>query len=121
MSVFFCVAIVALLLMAGLVTDGGAKMAADRVAQSAASDAARAGTDVGAASRIAGNPRPEEAQAAASRVLADRGVAGDVIVRPDGAVHVRTSVKRPTVFLGIVGIDNVRGAGEATSVVIARR
>jgi Flp pilus assembly protein TadG len=117
-SLMFAVMGIALLLAIGLVVDGGAKIRAVQSASSAAAEAARAGAqqvDVAAVQTAAGIVlQPQRAQRAAEATLAASGATG--WVRADRTeVQVRATVSSRTVFLGLVGIDEVQGSGEATA------
>lgn len=117
-SAFVAVAVLALLLMAGLVVDGGSKVRAIQRADRLAGEAGRAaGQQVDIAEAIAGRrPRvaPDAAVEAARRYLAHAGVEGVVTVSEDRrevSIDVTTSV--PTVFLGLVGVQALEGRGHA--------
>ena len=115
LSAYVAVVVFALLAVAGLVVDGGAKISALRSAESAAAQAARAGADAGATSRASGSALDLAAvEAAASGVLADRGVDGGVRVEA-GRVTVTTHTSTPTVFLGLLGIGELTATGEASA------
>lgn len=112
LSAFVSVVVVALLLMAGLVVDGGAKAAAARSANYAAAEAARAAVDAGTTARLSGRPSAEIVRLAGERALADRGVAGSVHVAA-GRVSVTTEVSTRTVFLTLIGIGELTASGRA--------
>lgn len=113
LSVLVLVVVTALLLVAGLVIDGGAQSTAARRAEQAASEAARAAIDAGAAARAAGRAAHVGAMVAAGRsVLTDRGVEGSVTVTA-GRVRVETATRTETVFLGLIGIDALAATGSA--------
>lgn len=115
LSAHVVVVIFALLAVAGLVIDGGAKISALRTAESAAAQAARAGADAGATSRAAGTPLDLAAvQAAASGALAARDVQGDVRIEA-GRVTVTTHTSAPTVFLSLIGVGQLTATGEASA------
>lgn len=116
LSVFVAVAVVALLLVCGLVVDGGAQARAVRQAETAAALAARAAADATATARLAGaEPDHAEAVRAAHRVLAGyQGLTGEVRLVP-GGVEVRTRTSVETVFLSLIGIDSLAAAGSATA------
>lgn len=114
-SVLVCLLIPTLLLCAGLAVDGAAKAGADRRAEAVAAQAARAGSDAAAPALLEGRDGAGIASAAALRTVAGHpGVAGEVFVRPDGSLQVSTSTTVATVFLGLVGIDQLPGRGQAT-------
>lgn len=118
-SVLVAVSLMALLLIAGLVIDGGAHAAATRRAEMAASGAARAAVDAGATARAAGVREPVADSLTAGRsVLRAAGVEGEVLVR-GGSVRVTTTTTVPTVFLGIIGMSRLTAHGEATAVLVS--
>lgn len=113
LSVFVAVSVLGLLLMCGLVVDGGAQAAAAGRAQSAAALAARAAVDTTATARLAGTePEPREAIAAARQVMAAHGVEGEVSLRA-GQVEVRTTTRVETIFLSLIGITTLGASGSA--------
>jgi hypothetical protein len=115
LSVFVAVSVLALLLVCGLVVDGGAQAQAARRAQTAAGLAARAAIDTTATARLAGSePEPGQAVAAARRVLAAHQVEGEISLRA-GRVEVRTSTRVETIFLSLIGIDTLGATGSATA------
>lgn len=122
MSVFIAVSVLALLLVAGLVVDGGAQAVAARRAELVAAAAARAAADQTAAARLAGQ-RPEAAAAiaAAQRVLADSGGVTGEVRFVEGRVRVSTTAAVDTVFLGLIGIQRLTGRGSAEADLIANR
>ncbi len=116
LSVLVAVVSVALLLVAGLVVDGGAQAALARRADSAAALAARAAVDATATRRVAGVAiSADEAIAAARDVL--RGypeLASDIrLVNDQVAVETRGSVA--TVFVSLIGINSLSASGSATA------
>ena len=117
LSVFVVVSVVALLLIAGLVVDGGRKTAADRRAELTAAAAARAAVDATAPQRQAGH-RPDAgvALAAAQEVLAgEPDIQGSVSLAADGTVRVTTSTSVDTVLLSLIGITRLPGNGNAAA------
>ena len=112
-SSMVAVVVVALLGVAGRVVDGGARATADRRAEQAASAAARAASDAGSTAAAGGRSgSPEAMAAAARRSLAASGVVGTVTVLP-GVVRVETTVRTPTVFLGLVGVTELTASATA--------
>lgn len=107
----------AILLVAGLVVDGGQRVRAARFAEAAAADAARAGADAYATGSLAGAPEPARAIEAARRHLADAHAAGTVTVGT-GSVVVRASSTQPTVFLSVIGITEVSAHAEASAALV---
>ncbi len=120
LSTFLAVVVFALLVVAGLVVDGGAQLAATRQAELTAAAAARAATDETATRRLAGRAADAGAAVAAARqVLADHpGVTGAVTLAGDGTVRVATRATVETVFLSLIGIDSLSGKGSAESQLI---
>lgn len=122
MSAFFAVAVLALLLVAGLVVDGGAQATASRRAELVASAAARAAADETASARLAGaDPDLGVAAAAANRVIAEsQDVTGEVAFAA-GRVQVSTSAGADTVFLSLIGIRRLEAKGSAEAELVASR
>ena len=119
LSAMFSVIVVALLLMAGLVVDGGAQAEASRRAESAASAAARAAADETATARLAGRPIDNGAAiAAAQRVLGEAEVSGTVSLA-GGRVRVSTRAEADTVFLSLIGISKLAATGSAEAELVA--
>lgn len=120
-SVLVVVALLALLLMTGLVVDGGAQLAAQRQAQAVAAQAARAGSDASAAARLAGRDGSQAAGRAARQVLdAHPELRGQVLLGADGELRVATTIGVPTTFLSLIGIDRLDASGEAGARLIRR-
>lgn len=113
MSVFVIVVFASLILVAGLVVDGGQKVTATRRAESVAAAAARAGADAGATGSIAGGKTRASAVTVATTYLrGSSGVTGSVSVR-GGRVIVTTEVRQPTIFLSVLGLTHVTGRAES--------
>jgi hypothetical protein len=117
-TLFSAIAGVGLLVLAGLVVDGGGKVRAAQRSDRIAAEAGRAAgqqIDVGAA--IEGSPArldPAAALAAAREYLRREGVEGDAAISGDGRrVVVRVWTAQPTVFLSLVGVSEVRTEGTA--------
>lgn len=115
MSSFIAVVVFALLVVTGLVVDGGAQAAASRNAELVASAAARAASDETATRRLAGRPIDRgTAIAAARRVIdANPGVSGSVSLSGNGTVLVSTRSAVDTVFLSLIGIGSLPASGRA--------
>ncbi len=117
-SVLFAVSTIALLLITGLVVDGGAHAAGTRRAELAASTAARAAADAGATASISrSSAHGSDAVTAGRRVITASGLDGEVEVR-SGSVRVTTSGQIPTFFLGIIGVNQLTVRGDATAVLV---
>ena len=122
-TLFVCIAVIGLLLVAGLVVDGGAKVRALQRADRLAAEAGRAGgqaIDVPAA--IAGDPPLVDAQAAvraSQAYLQANGVTGTVVVTDAGkVVRVEVTTTTPTAFLGLIGINAMTVHGQATVMLV---
>lgn len=119
-SLMVAVLFVALVALAGLVVDGGAKLAGDENAAAAAQEAARAA----AASVDAGSAygsgtftvNQAQADAAARAYLAAAGYSNYTVL-PDGpdAIEVSVSLTEPTRFLSLISIDTFTCTGTATA------
>jgi len=122
MSAFVAVVVLALLVVAGLVVDGGAQAVAARRAELVASAAARAAADETAAARLAGRePDAGAAIATAQRVLAGSGdVTGEVRLVA-GRVRVSTTTTVEPVFLSLIGIQRLVGRGAAEADLVSNR
>ena len=113
--------VVALLVLSGLVLDGGTALAARGRAADTAAQAARAGADaldqssLRSASPAGFTANPAQARAAASRVLDAAGLTGDVQVS-GASVTVTARATERTAVLSIIGIDEVGGEASATAV-----
>lgn len=122
-TLFFAIAVVGLLLLAGLVVDGGAKVRAAQRADRVAAEAARAAgqaIDLGAV-LDSGALRVDRRAAvvAASQYLSEAGVSGDVSMLPGGAgLRVLTRAHAPTVFLGLIGVPEFSVTGQAEVVLV---
>ena len=112
---------VGLLVLCGLVVDGGYVLAGRRRAIDEANSAARAGAEALAPGdyRADGDITLDSARAeeAAQDFLAATGHSGTVVVNGD-QVTVQTSFSQPTALLGIIGIGSVTvsGRGQARAV-----
>ena len=120
-TVFVVVFTTTLLLVAGLVIDGGYTLAARRQAINEAEAAARAGAQAVRTDVLrADGPvtiNPTEAQRKALAYLAGSGHDGTVEVFGD-TVRVKVSFSKPLAILGLAGLGHVtvRGTGEAEGV-----
>ena len=120
-TVFVAGITVALLMVAGLVVDGGYVLAARREASNVAESAARAGAqalDTNAARNNANATLdPAAATRAAQAFLVSAGRVGTVTVS-GGAVRVEVTIEQRTYLLSIAGTRSitVKGVGEARPV-----
>jgi hypothetical protein len=117
-TLFVLVLMGALFLVAGLVIDGGQKVTAATLAESAASGAARAAGNAAATQQLGGRDPASAAVLAAKAYLAGQpSVRGSVSVS-DGVVTVSTSSSADTIFLSVLGLDTVTGTGSARSDIV---
>ena len=123
-SLMLVIMAVALLALAGLVVDGGAKLDEAENANAVAQEAARAGAgmvDQGKAySTGAFAVDPGQAVAAAQAYLAsvaDAGYRGSVNVGPE-SISVTVTVTQPTKILSIIGIDSMTVTRTATAALV---
>lgn len=118
-TAFLAVAVLALLLMAGLVVDGGGKVRAAQRADRIAAEAGRvAGQQIDLPQAVAGQrPRvsPAAAVEAARTYLRQAEVTGEVAVSPDRReITIEVTTVTSTVFLGLVGLNELTARGSAT-------
>jgi Flp pilus assembly protein TadG len=118
LSLFFIIVVISMLAAVGLVVDGARQVSAQRHAEAAAEDAARAGGQAISSSALTGQSELSvdgaRAAAAARGSLAVAGVDGDVSVNGT-TLTVTTTTHQTTVFLSIIGIDGFTVHGRATA------
>jgi len=116
MTAMVAVLLPALLVVIGLVVDGGAQAAAVARAERVAAAAARAASDATAQTRLGGGPViTGPAITAAQRLIAaEEGVSGSVEVSGDRVI-VHTTCSAPTTMLSLIGITQLRGTGTAAA------
>jgi hypothetical protein len=116
-SAFFLVVSLGLLLVVGLVVDGGLQLRALQQADAVAAEAARqAGQQIDAPTSVRGAvPRADVAAATAAGQahLASTGHRGSVTVIGGTRVRVTATTTRPTLVLGLAGRPAVTVTGEA--------
>lgn len=118
-SLFAVVATVALIVIIGLVVDGGGKIQAQQRAQEAAREAARAGGQaIQAAAAVRGQGATVDngaARSAAESYLTLANVAGTVSIQGGTTIVVDSTESYTPIFLSIIGIgpQSVRGHSEA--------
>ena len=121
-TVFVAVTVLGILILCGLVVDGGAKLRAVQHADRVATEAARAAGQAADPAALAGGEARVDRRAAvdaATAFLSAAGATGSATVSADGtAVEVSVTTTAPTVFLGLMGIPafTVTGHGRATLV-----
>ena len=119
-TAFVVVIVMALIVLAGLVLDGGIALSAKVQAIDDAQAAARAGAEaIDVTSFRSGGEvtlDPATAAADAEAALALAGASGTVAVQGD-TVTVTATITRPTQILGVIGIDELHesGTGSATA------
>jgi Flp pilus assembly protein TadG len=112
-----------MLMMAGLVIDGGAAIATRQKAASLAEQAARAGADALSPASLRGAEPgqlvadPVAAAAAARRILAVGGATGTVAVN-GGTVTVTAHVPRRAMVLSAVGVSDISQSATASATVL---
>ena len=121
-TVFAAITMLGILILCGLVVDGGAKLRAAQQADRVATEAARAaGQAIDPAALAGGETRVDRQGAvdAATAFLAASQTNGTATVTPDGTgVDVVVTATTPTVFLSLIGVSTltVTGHGRATLV-----
>jgi hypothetical protein len=117
-SLFVLVIMGALIMTAGLVIDGGQKVAATSRAESAAAGASRAAGNAAATQQLGGADPASSAVLAAKGYLAGQpGVEGTVSIS-NGIIVVTTTANEPTILLSIIGIASVSGEGSARANIV---
>jgi len=120
MSVFACGVIVALLILAGLVVDGTAQMAARERAHGAAAQVARFATDTSVPYQVDGSDGRNVALVAAQTAAANYlDLTFDITMDAVGTLHIVATARVNTVFLGLIGISSLPARGEASAIIIA--
>ena len=122
-TVFMAITVVGLLVLIGLVVDGGVKVRTAQRADAIATEAARAAGQAVALPGVVGHQTVavdrQGAVNAATAYLAAADHTGTVTIGPGGAtVEVTVTATSPTAFLSLIGITNftVTGHSEATLV-----
>jgi hypothetical protein len=117
-TLFAVVFALALLTMAGLVIDGGAKLTGQRRANNVAEQAARAGAQAADEAALRSGRTTLDAALARRTALAyidAAGYSGGAVTVSGNGVDVRVSLTTPTTILGILGVHSltVMGTGHA--------
>lgn len=120
LSLMIVILFVALLLLAGIVVDGGAKLTADENATALAQEAARAGATTVDASAAYSTGSLVVGEAAAITAAGQYLVAAgyrDFTVTGDGdkAITVRVTITERTRFLSLIGVRTFSTTGTATA------
>lgn len=114
-SVPVAIMLIALLTIAGLAVDGARKAQGIATADALAEEAARTGAQAVepvAAQRGVAQLEPAAARAAAEQYLDATGTTGTVTVTAD-RIAIEVTIRRPTVLLGLVGVDSITTTGSA--------
>jgi hypothetical protein len=120
LSLMLVILFVALVALAGIVADGGAKLTADDNAVALAQEAARAGATTvdESAAYSAGSfvVSQQQALTAARSYLIGAGY-DRYSVAPEGsrAIRVSVTISEPTRFLALIGVDSFTCTGTATA------
>jgi Flp pilus assembly protein TadG len=113
---------IALLALAGIVIDGGAKLDEAQNATAIAQEAARAGAGMvnQAQAYAAGTFTVDQGQAlaAAQQYLAAAGYQGTVVPVGADSIRVTVTVTEPTKVLSIIGIDSMTATESATAALV---
>lgn len=120
LSLMIVVLFAALLALAGIVVDGGAKLAADENAAALAQEAARAGATTVDVSRAyaSGSFEVDQGRAIdiARRYLVGAGCDRFTLsAAGPWAIRVSVTITQPTKFLSLIGIDSFTSTGTATA------
>ena len=122
-TLFLSLTVVGLLVLIGLVVDGGAKVRAIQHADALAADAARTGGQViDKPTAIAGDAPTLDLRAAtraATAYLSAHGATGTATVTDGGrTLQVTVTSTAPTVFLDLIGINQITVQGHATATLV---
>ena len=117
MSVFACGAIMALLILAGLLVDGAAQMSAHQRAVDATAQVARFATDAAAPYLVDGQDGTGPALAAAQTAAAKFPDFAFVISMTDtGVLHVEATATVDTTFLQLIGVSSLHATGTSEAI-----
>lgn len=122
-TLFMSLTVVGLLVLIGLVVDGGTKVRAIQHADALAADAARTGGQaIAVHEAIAGNAPTLDTRAAtraATAYLTAHGVTGTAAITDGGrTLTVSVTSSAPTTFLGLIGITRITVQGHATATLV---
>lgn len=117
-SLFVVTMAVSLLLVVGLVVDGGGKIRALQRANTAADEAARAGGQAIIEPRaVKGNGAQLDlvaAKIAAQQYLSAAGIEGQASLVDGTRLKVTTTTTYKPIFLGLMGVEKLTTSGEST-------
>jgi len=118
MSVFACGAVMALLILAGLLVDGTAQMSARQRAVDATAEVARYATDAAAPYLVDGQDGTGPALAAAGVAAARYADLTFVMsIRDGGVLHIEATTTVETTFLQLIGVTSLRATGTSEAVI----
>ena len=116
------VLLIALIALAGLVIDGGAKLDAAENAAAAAQEAARAGAGMvnqaNAYSASTFTIDQGQALAATQQYLATAGYRGTAQPAGRNSIRVTVTITEPTKILSIIGLNSITATESATAVLV---
>jgi len=122
-TLMLLVLFVALIALAGIVIDGGAKLNQAENANAIAQEAARAGAGLvnptNALSTGSFTVDQSQALAAARQYLAAAGYHGTAAPVGTESIQVTVTVTAPTRVLSIIGVDSMTSTGSATASLVA--
>lgn len=117
-SVPMAIAVLAMLVVIGLAIDGVRAAQGQATAESVAAEAARTAgqsLDLPQLRRGVATVDPTRAVAAARAYLDDAGVIGTATLLGPEQIQVDVTISRPTVLLGLIGIDHTTSHGTAVA------
>lgn len=119
-TAFVVVFALALLICAGLVVDGGAKIQAYREAYAVAEEAARAGAGQVDVDRVYSRGGHFEidtskAMSAARAYLGSAGHPGKVAMTGERTIEVTVTVSKPTMLVSLIGVGSVTATASASA------
>jgi hypothetical protein len=121
-SVFLAIALAGVLILIGMVDDGGGRLRARQRADNIAAEAARAaGQAINGPTAIQGGKKvldAAQATRAARAYLTAAGVPGTVTVLGPTRVRVEVVITEPTAMLSLIGIGSYQVTGRATAVLV---
>jgi len=119
MSVFACGAIMALLIVAGLVVDGTAQLVARERAHGAAAQVVRFATDASVPYQVDGSDGRNVALTAARTAAANYpDLNFDITMDGAGTLHITALTSVNTVFLRLIGVSSLPAKGVASAAII---
>lgn len=120
-SVPMTIALLAMILVIGLAIDGVRAAQGLARADAVAEEAARAGgqsLDPDAFSHGVVVVDPAAASTAAQAYLTETGATGNATVTGPDRIHVEVTITRPTIILGLIGLDELTSRGTADAVLV---